>query len=192
MQTKVLDAQTEARVRESFARQGFMRHLGAEMTGVKYGEVEIRVPFREELTQQHAYFHGGVSAAIADTATGYAAFTTMAADSSVIAVEFKINLVAPAEGEALVARGRVLRAGRFCGERRHGKAVRDDALDDYGAGRTVGPTEGRLAHVLRIGIRQGRERSRLLLLAQGGGDCVRKDFLPNYLPNSRQLRRDER
>jgi uncharacterized protein (TIGR00369 family) len=112
MQTKVLDAHIEARVRDSFARQGFMAHLGAEMSAVRYGEVEIRVPYRGELTQQHGYFHGGVSAAIADSASGYAAFTTMAADSSVIAVEFKINLVAPAEGEALVARARVLRAGK--------------------------------------------------------------------------------
>lgn len=112
METKTLDAQTEARVRESFSRHGFMAHLGAEMTAVKYGEVEVRVGYRPELTQQHAYFHGGVTAAIADTASGYAAYTTMPAESSVIAVEFKINLVAPAEGDALVARARVVRAGK--------------------------------------------------------------------------------
>lgn len=112
MPTNALDAHIEARVRESFARQGFMLHLGAQMTAVRYGEVEIRVPYREALTQQHGYFHGGVSAAIADSASGYAAFTTMAPDSSVIAVEFKINLVAPAQGEALVARARVVRGGR--------------------------------------------------------------------------------
>jgi len=104
--------QIEARVRDSFSRQGFMKHLGAQMTVVKEGEVEIRVPFRATLTQQHGYFHGGVSAAIADSASGYAAFTTMAPDSSVIAVEFKINLVAPARGEELVARARVVRGGR--------------------------------------------------------------------------------
>lgn len=112
MQRKTLEAHIEARVRDSFARQGFMAHLGAKMTAVNYGEVEIRVPYREELTQQHAYFHGGVSAAIADSACGYAALTMMPADSSVLAVEFKINLVAPAEGSALAARGRVMRAGK--------------------------------------------------------------------------------
>jgi uncharacterized protein (TIGR00369 family) len=112
MQTKVLDAQIEARVRDSFGRQGFMAHLGAKMTSVKYGAVEIRTAYREELTQQHRYFHGGVSAAIADSASGYAALTMMPMDSSVLAVEFKINLVAPAEGEALVARGRVVRSGK--------------------------------------------------------------------------------
>lgn len=112
MQTTVLEPHIEARVRDSFARQGFMSHVGAEMTRVKYGEVEIRAGYREHLTQQHAFFHGGVSAALADSACGYAAFTTMAADSSVIAVEFKINFVAPAEGESLVARARVVRAGK--------------------------------------------------------------------------------
>lgn len=112
MHTKVLDPLIEARVRDSFARQGFMAHLGAKMTAVRYGEVEIRAPYREELTQQHAYFHGGISTAIADSASGYAALTMMPMDSSVLAVEFKINLVAPAEGDALVARGRVMRAGK--------------------------------------------------------------------------------
>jgi uncharacterized protein (TIGR00369 family) len=66
----------------------------------------------QELTQQHGYFHAGVTAAIADSASGYAAYSLMPADSSVLTVEYKINLVAPAEGDALVARGRVLRSGK--------------------------------------------------------------------------------
>jgi uncharacterized protein (TIGR00369 family) len=99
-------------VRESFARQGLMKHLGAELTALGSGECEIRVRHREELTQQHGYFHGGVTASIADSASGYAAYTMMPADSSVLAVEYKINFVAPPEGELLIARGRVLRLGR--------------------------------------------------------------------------------
>jgi uncharacterized protein (TIGR00369 family) len=99
-------------VRDSFARQGLMKHLGAELTALRSGECEIRVRHRGELTQQHGYFHGGVTASIADSASGYAAYTMMSADSSVLAVEYKINFVAPAEGELLIARGRVLRSGR--------------------------------------------------------------------------------
>lgn len=89
-----------------------MQHLGARLAEVAPGLVEIRVPFREELTQQHGYFHGGVSGTIADTACGYAAYTLMPADSTVLTVEFKMNLLAPAEGEQLVARAHVVRSGR--------------------------------------------------------------------------------
>jgi uncharacterized protein (TIGR00369 family) len=99
-------------VRESFARQGLMKHLGAELTALDAGKCEIRVQHGAELTQQHGYFHGGVTASIADSASGYAAYTMMPADSSVLAVEYKINFVAPAEGDLLIARGRVLRSGR--------------------------------------------------------------------------------
>jgi len=99
-------------VRESFARQGLMEHLGAELTGLTSGQCEIRVAHRLALTQQHGYFHAGVTASIADSASGYAAYSLMAADSSVLTVEYKINLVAPAEGDALIARGRVLRSGK--------------------------------------------------------------------------------
>jgi uncharacterized protein (TIGR00369 family) len=70
------------------------------------------VAHRQELTQQHGYFHAGVTASIADSASGYAAYSMMPADSSVLTVEYKINLVAPAKGAALIARGRVLRAGK--------------------------------------------------------------------------------
>jgi uncharacterized protein (TIGR00369 family) len=106
------DAGTYRHVRESFARQGLMKHLGAELTALGLGECEIRVRHRTQLTQQHGYFHAGVTASIADSASGYAAYSTMPADSSVLTVEYKINLVAPADGELLIARGRVLRSGR--------------------------------------------------------------------------------
>ncbi len=89
-----------------------MTHLGATLSGLGPGNAEIRVPFRPEITQQHGYFHAGVSGAIADTACGYAAYTMMPSDSSVLTVEFKINLLAPAEGEELIARARVTRSGR--------------------------------------------------------------------------------
>jgi uncharacterized protein (TIGR00369 family) len=107
-----VDPEYENRVRESFARQGLMKHLAAELALLGAGQAEIHVPFRVELTQQHGYFHAGVSGTIADSACGYAAYTLMPADSSVLTVEFKMNLLAPAEGEKLVARARVLRSGR--------------------------------------------------------------------------------
>jgi len=107
-----VDAEYESRVRESFSRQGLMKHLGAELAVLGAGHAEIHVPFRIEVTQQHNYFHAGVSGAIADSACGYAAYTLMPADSSVLTVEYKMNLLAPADGEKLMARARVLRSGK--------------------------------------------------------------------------------
>jgi uncharacterized protein (TIGR00369 family) len=107
-----VDPEFAARVRDSFGRQGLMRHLGARITDLEPGRVEIRVPYRNELTQQHEYFHAGVTGAIADTAYGYAAYTLMPPDSSVLTVEYKINLLAPAMGEELIARAHVVRSGR--------------------------------------------------------------------------------
>lgn len=101
-----------ARVRASFERQGFMRSLGAELTRVEPGACEIRVPFREDLGQQHGYFHAGVLGAIADSAGGYAGYTLMGAGDSVLSVEYKMNLLAPGRGEAAVARARVVKSGR--------------------------------------------------------------------------------
>lgn len=100
------------RVRDSFARQGAMSLIGAELARVAPGECDIRLPYRPELSQQHGYFHGGIIGTIADSAGGYAAFTLMPADSSVLTVEYKINLLAPRAGDELVARGRVLKSGR--------------------------------------------------------------------------------
>jgi len=108
----VCDPQYERRVRESFSRQGLMKHLEARLTELKPGMAELRVAFREELTQQHGYFHAGVSGSLADVACGYAAYTLMPEDSSVLTVEYKINLMAPAQGEELIARARVVRSGK--------------------------------------------------------------------------------
>jgi uncharacterized protein (TIGR00369 family) len=107
-----VDGDVEARIRRSFARQGYMAAIGAELIHVAAGEVDIVLPFSERLTQQDGYMHAGVVAGATDSACGYAALTTMEAHAEVLTVEFKINLLAPAEGERLVARGRVLRAGR--------------------------------------------------------------------------------
>ncbi len=102
----------ESRVRASFGRQRFMAALGATLERVGPGEVQIRLPFREDLTQQHGFLHAGVLTTIADSACGYAALTLMPAAAAVLTVEFKVNLLAPGEGDGVVARARVLKAGR--------------------------------------------------------------------------------
>ncbi|HKV10787.1 MAG TPA: PaaI family thioesterase [Thermoanaerobaculia bacterium] len=89
-----------------------MRSLGAELTRVEPGFCEIRLPYRQDLSQQHGYFHAGALGAIADSAGGYAAFTLMGANDSVLTVEYKLNLVAPGRGELAIARARVVRPGR--------------------------------------------------------------------------------
>jgi uncharacterized protein (TIGR00369 family) len=103
---------TEQRVRASFARQGLMSHLGARLVSVSPGECAIACAPRAELSQQHGYMHAGAVAAIADSAAGYAAMSVAPAGTDVLTVEFKLNLLAPAAGELLIARGRVVRAGR--------------------------------------------------------------------------------
>ena len=102
----------ENRVRESFARQSFMETLGVELVSVAPGRVELRLPHSPGLCQQHGFFHGGVIGTLADNVGGYAAFSLMAAEDSILTVEYKLNIVAPGDGEALVARGEVLRPGR--------------------------------------------------------------------------------
>jgi uncharacterized protein (TIGR00369 family) len=102
----------EARLRESFARQAAMRTIGAEIAHVAPGEVDLRMGYREDLTQQHGFIHAGIISALADSACGYAAYTLMPPDAGVVSVEFKLNLMAPAAGESFVARARVKKAGR--------------------------------------------------------------------------------
>jgi uncharacterized protein (TIGR00369 family) len=106
------DAGYAERVRASFARQKVMELIGAGLTRIAPGEVTIELPFRPDLTQQHGFFHAGVTSTIADSAGGYAGYTLFPADSSVLTVEYKMNLLAPADGERLVATGRVTRASR--------------------------------------------------------------------------------
>ena len=106
------DPEFEPRVRASFARQRFMATIGARLAGVAAGEVDIELDVRDDLVQQHGFLHAGVLAAAADSACGYAALSLMPAGTAVLSVEFKINLLAPAAGDRIVARGRVIRAGK--------------------------------------------------------------------------------
>src|SRR5664279_3185717 len=97
----------EATVRGSFARQKVMRLIGAEMGALTPGRCEIRSPFNDDLTQQNGYFHAGITGTIVDSAGGYAGLTLMPQGAEVLTVEFKLNLLAPADGEFLVAEGQV-------------------------------------------------------------------------------------
>jgi uncharacterized protein (TIGR00369 family) len=106
------DPNWEAKVRASFARQTFMGTIGARLTAVKPGRCEIELPFRGDLCQQHGFLHGGVVTAIAANAGGYAAFTLMPVNTSVVGIEYKVNLFASPKGTRFMARGRVLRSGR--------------------------------------------------------------------------------
>ena len=106
------DPDFEATVRRSFERQNFMKHIGAEMTEVWPGYVVIEMPVRPEQTQHHGYVHAGATTSIADVAGGFAAATLNPPGSSVLTVEFKVSLVAPAGGERLRAVARVLKPGR--------------------------------------------------------------------------------
>ncbi|HEY0547445.1 MAG TPA: PaaI family thioesterase [Pyrinomonadaceae bacterium] len=105
------DAEFESRVRESFARQQVMQLIGASLSRVDAGAVDITLPFRPDLTQQNGFIHAGIVTTIADSACGYAAYTLMPAGASVLSVEFKVNLLRPAAGELFVAEARVIKAG---------------------------------------------------------------------------------
>jgi len=100
------------RVRKSFDAQGIMDHIGATLTLIEPGVCEIELPYSDAVSQQHGFFHGGVIGTIADSAGGYAAFGLMDAEDGILTVEYKLNLMALADGDLLVARGQVVRAGR--------------------------------------------------------------------------------
>lgn len=99
-------------VNDSFARQSIMSLIDARLTRVEAGRIDISLPFRGDLTQQHGYLHAGIITTIADSACGYAAYSLMPPDSEVLSIEFKINLLRPGQGESFVARAEVLRPGR--------------------------------------------------------------------------------
>ena len=101
-----------SRVQNSFSRQGIMTTLGASLSKVEKGFCEITLPFKPGLSQQHGFFHAGVVSTIADSAGGYAGFTLFPEDSAILTVEFKINLLAPADGESLRATGKVIKSGK--------------------------------------------------------------------------------
>lgn len=106
------DPDYAVRVRASFDLQQAMTLIGAELAVIEPGFTEIHLPYQPQLTQQRGYVHGGVVGMIADSAAGYAAATLTPHDSDVLTVEYKLNLVAPAEGQRLVARGEVVKPGR--------------------------------------------------------------------------------
>ena len=99
-------------IKQSFAKQTIMRLIGAELTRVEPGVVEITITYRPDLTQQHGYMHAGIVTTIADTACGYAAYSLMPPQSEVLSVEFKVNLLRPAKGEKFLAVAEVVKAGK--------------------------------------------------------------------------------
>jgi uncharacterized protein (TIGR00369 family) len=100
------------RVKNIFAGQPVMRYIGAHLTRIEPGAVDIEIAYQKSLTQQNGFMHAGVITTIADSACGYAAFSLMPDEADVLSVEFKVNLLAPATGDRFLAEGRVLRAGR--------------------------------------------------------------------------------
>jgi uncharacterized protein (TIGR00369 family) len=112
MSLHVHDPEFAGRVRASFAKQHAMELIHATLPVVEPGLTEIHLPHWTGVEQQHGFVHGGVVGMIADSAAGYAAMTLVSASASVLTVEYKMNLVAPADGEKLIARGKVVRPGR--------------------------------------------------------------------------------
>lgn len=138
-------------VERSFALQPIMNLIGGRLSLVKPGVVEITLPFRADLGQQDGYLHAGILTTIADSASGYAAYSLMPPDSSVLSVEFKVNLLRPAQGEAFVASAEVIKAGRTL------TVVRADAFGLDGKGvRTLVATMLSTMICLRNKERSGR------------------------------------
>jgi uncharacterized protein (TIGR00369 family) len=106
------DPAYEERVRESFARQSHMATLGASIAFIAPGQVHLAMPFAPQFSQQNGFLHAGAITSVADSANGYAAYTLAPPDTDVLAVEFKINLLAPAKGAGFLACAQVLRPGR--------------------------------------------------------------------------------
>jgi uncharacterized protein (TIGR00369 family) len=109
---KPLNSSFEQQVRQSFAQQSIMELIGARLSLVEPGVVEITLPYRKDLTQQNGYLHAGIVTTIADSACGYAAFTLMPEGSGVLSVEFKVNLLRPAKGEEFLSRAEVVKSGK--------------------------------------------------------------------------------
>lgn len=118
-------------VRKSFAQQSIMQLIGAELTRIEPGMVEISLPYRRDLTQQDGYLHAGILTTIADSAAGYAAYSLMPAGASVLSVEFKVNLLRPAQGEKFLARAEVVKPGKTL------TVVRADVFGIRGGERTL-------------------------------------------------------
>ncbi|HEY7459914.1 MAG TPA: PaaI family thioesterase [Xanthobacteraceae bacterium] len=112
MEFRPRDPDWDQKVRASFARQTVMETIGATIAALRPGQCEVALPYRRDLCQQHGFLHAGITTMIADSAAGYAAFSLMPPGASVLTVEFKVNLMAPASGERFLARGTVIKPGR--------------------------------------------------------------------------------
>lgn len=99
------------RIRQSFSRQRIMETIGAELTRIEHGTVEIELDFDPKLTQQHGFLHAGIVATALDSACGYAAYTVIDADASILTIEFKVNLMSPGRGSRFLFRGEVTKPG---------------------------------------------------------------------------------
>ena len=99
-------------VRHALAHQPMMDHLGVTLHEMQLGEVALHAPIVHAVTQHNGFAHAGLAFTMGDNAQGMAAYTVLEAGQGILTIEMKINLLAPAVGEALIARGRVLRAGR--------------------------------------------------------------------------------
>jgi uncharacterized protein (TIGR00369 family) len=106
------DKDFDIKVRDSFAKQKFMGFINAKLVKTEPGFCEIHIPYSENITQQNSFFHAGIVGTAADNAAGYAAFSLMDKNSSVLTVEFKLNLISPANGELLVSKATVLKYGK--------------------------------------------------------------------------------
>ena len=109
------DPNFSEKIYKSFSGQTVMNLIGANLIKVEAGQIDIKLPFRSELTQQNGFIHAGIITTIADSACGYAAFSLMPENSNVLSVEFKVNLLSPAIGDYFVAEGRIIKAGRTLG-----------------------------------------------------------------------------
>ena len=125
-----------------------MTLLGAKLVRVSPGEVDIELPFRADLVQQHGYLHAGVTTAIADSACGYAALSLMLPDAAVLSVEYKVNMLSPAQGRRFLAQGRVVKSGRTI------TVVRGDVLafDERDEARAVLAMQGTMISATGRGI----------------------------------------
>ena len=108
----MISPQKTADILNIFNAQGAMKLIGARLTEVEEGVAEFELDFRPELSQQNGYFHAGIIATLVDTAGGCAGATLMPPGSGVLTVEYKLNVMAPADGEQLRARGEVIKSGR--------------------------------------------------------------------------------
>jgi uncharacterized protein (TIGR00369 family) len=109
---EICDHEFELRARKNFESQGFMRSIGARISRIDPGQCEITLPFSDVLSQQRGYFHGGIIATLADVSGGYAAFSIMDSAQTNVTVDIKINFLAPATGDSLLAEAKVVKAGR--------------------------------------------------------------------------------